>query len=175
MAIEMKRLAKASFFAAFAIALAVASGSALEPPRVIPHSASIDKSRTDLFKILKSYFSDRLESKFELVSADEKTDTIVAKQNGIDSDRWRRWAACKTDPMHMIYQLTDAGVTITIKLDKSTRNSTFMTVTADFKGIYGLAQDETTIECTSTGALEENILAFAGAQMPGASTPKAAP
>ena len=42
-----------------------------------------------------------------------------------------------------------------------------MTVSADFQGIYGLAQDQTTIECKSTGALEDNILAFAGAQMPG--------
>jgi hypothetical protein len=43
-----------------------------------------------------------------------------------------------------------------------------MTVTADFQGLYGLAQDQTTIECKSTGALEDSILAFAGAQMPGA-------
>ena len=166
-------MVRISILAAFAIALSIASGSALEPPRIIPHSASIDKSPADLFKILKSYFADRLESKFELASADEKTGTIVAKQNGIDSDRWRQWAACKTDPMHMIYQLNDAGVTVTIKLEKSAPSHTFMTVTADFKGIYGLARDETTIECSSTGVLEDSLLAFAGAPMPAASTPKA--
>ena len=148
----------------------VGKASSLEPPRIIPHSASINKPVPDLFKILKSYFSDRLESKFELVSADEKAGTIVAKQTGIDSDRWRQWAACQTDPMHMIYQLNDAKVTLTIKLDESSHKTTFMTVSADFRGIYGLAQDQTTIECRSTGALEDNILAFAGAQMPGAPT-----
>ena len=42
------------------------------------------------------------------------------------------------------------------------------TVSADFQGIYGLAQDQTTIECRSTGILEDNLLALAGAQMPGA-------
>ncbi len=141
--------------------------SALEPPRIIPHSAPINKPVPDVFKTLKAYFSDRLESKFDLVSADEKTDTIVAKQTGIDSARWKTWAACETDPMHMIYQLNDAIVTLTIKLDQAPRNTTFMTVSANFQGIYGLAQDQTTIECKSTGALEDNILAFAGAQMPG--------
>jgi hypothetical protein len=142
--------------------------SALEPPRIIPHSAPINKPVPDVFKTLKSYFSNRLESKFELVSADEKTDTIVAKQTGIDSARWSQWAACETDPMHMIYQLNDAIVTLTVSLEQAPHKSTFMTVSADFRGIYGLAQDQTTIECKSTGALENNILAFAGAQMPGA-------
>ncbi len=144
---------------------------ALEPPRIIPHSAPINKPVTEVFQTLKSYFSDRLESKFELVSADEKTGTIVARQTGIDSARWSNWAACQTDPLHMIYQLNDAIVTVTIKLEQAPHHTTFMTVTADFQGLYGLARDETTIECKSTGALEDSILAFAGAQMPGAQGP----
>jgi hypothetical protein len=142
--------------------------SALEPPRIIPHSAPISKPVAEAFQTLEAYFSDRLESKFELVSADEKTGTIVAKQTGIDSARWKTWAACQTDPLHMIYQLNDAIVTLTVKLEQAPRNTTFMTVSADFRGIYGLAQDQTTIECKSTGALEDSILAFAGALMPGA-------
>jgi len=143
---------------------------ALEPPRIIPHSAPIAKPVSDVFHVLKSYLSDRLESKFQTVSANETDATIVAKQTGIDSERWRQWAACQTDPMHMIYQLNDAIVTLSIKLDQAPHNTTFMTVSADFRGIYGLAQDETTIECKSTGALEDSILAFAGAQMPGANS-----
>lgn len=139
---------------------------ALEPPRIIPHSAPVDKPVDNVFKTLKAYFSDRVESKFELISADEKAGTIIAKQTGIDSGRWRNWAACETDPLHMIYKLEDARVTITIKLDQAPRNTTFMTVSADFQGLYGLAQDQTTIECKSTGALEDSILAFAGAQPP---------
>jgi hypothetical protein len=137
--------------------------SALEPPRIIPHSASVNKPVSEVFKTLKEYFSDTVQSKFELISADDKTDTIVAKQNGIDSARWKSWAACETDPIHMIYQLNDARVTLTIKLEKSPHNTTFMTVSANFQGTYGLAQDQTTIDCKSTGTLEDNILAFAGA------------
>jgi hypothetical protein len=142
--------------------------SALEPPRIIPHSAQIDKPLPDVFKTLESYFSDTVESKFRLVSADEKTYTIDAKQTGIDTARWTQWAACQTDAMHLIYQLSDATVTLTIKLDPSPHKTTFMTVRADFEGIYVLGQDSTTIACKSTGTLEDNILALAGAQMSGA-------
>jgi hypothetical protein len=139
---------------------------ALEPPRIIPHSAPVAKPVENVFQILKNYFSDRVQSKFELISADEKSGTIIARQTGIDSERWRNWAVCQTDPVHMIYQLQDARVTLTIKLEQAPHNTTFMTVSADFQGLYGLAQDQTTIECRSTGALEDSILAFAGAQMP---------
>jgi hypothetical protein len=142
-------------------------GKALQPPRIIPHSAPINKPVGEVFRLLKSYFLDHVESRFQTVDANEKTATIIAKQTGIDSDRWRQWAACQTDPIHMLYQLNDAMVTLTIKLDRAPRDTTFMTVRADFRGIYGLAQDETTIECESTGALEDNMLALAGAQMPG--------
>jgi hypothetical protein len=140
---------------------------ALEPPRIIPHSAPINKPVGAVFGVLKRYFSDRVESKFGLISADEKAGIIVAKQTGIDSERWRNWAACETDPLHMLYKLEDAQVTITIKLEQAPHNTTFMTVSADFQGMYGLAQDHTTIECRSTGELEDSLLAFAGAQTPG--------
>ena len=140
---------------------------ALEPPRIIPHSAPVNKTVDAVFKLLKGYFSDRVESKFELVSAEEKAGIIIAKQTGIDSERWRNWAACETDPLHMLYKLEDARVTITIKLEQAPHNTTFMTVSADFQGLYGLAQDHTTIECRSTGALEDSMLALAGAQSPG--------
>jgi hypothetical protein len=143
---------------------------ALEPPRIIPHSAPVHKPVEAVFNLLKGYFSDRVQSRFALVSADEKAGIIVAKQTGIDSERWRNWAACETDPLHMLYKLDDARVTLSIKLDQAPHNTTFMTVSADFQGLYGLAQDHTTIECRSTGTLEDSILALAGAQMPGGTT-----
>jgi len=143
---------------------------ALEPPRIIPHSAPVAKPVSDVFHILKSYFLNRGESKFQVVNANEVAATIVARQTGVDNLRWRRWAVCQTDPVHMLYQLNDAIVTLTVKLEQAPRNTTFVTVTADFRGIYGLAQDETTIECKSTGALEDSILALAGAQPAGAAS-----
>src|ERR1700683_80121 len=171
---SLKRVAIVSPLAALVSLLLIATSSySLEPPRVIPHSAPVNKSASEVFRTLKSYFADRLESKFILISADQKTGTIVAKQTGIDSMRWRNWAACNTDPIHMIYRLNDAMVTVTIKLDRSVHDTTFMTVTADFQGIYGLAQDQTTIECRSTRALEDTPLALAGAQTSTAPTTQA--
>jgi hypothetical protein len=155
--------------------LCFAIGNALEPPRVIPHSAPVNKPVGDVFHILKTYFSDRVQSKFQTVNANEEAATIVAKQTGIDNLRWREWATCQTDAVHMLYQLNDAIVTLTIKLEQAPRNTTFMTVSADFRGIYGLAQDETTIECRSTGALEDNILALAGAEKHGGAASPPAP
>jgi hypothetical protein len=152
-------------FAATISLMLVTHASALEPPRVIPHSGHVAKPVSEVFKTFKTYFSDTALSKFTLVSADEKTGTLVAKQNGIDSARWRNWAACSADPMHMIYQLTDAAVTVTVKLERDAQDTTFATVSADFKGTYGLAQDETTIDCRSTGTLEDSILTVAGVKV----------
>jgi hypothetical protein len=138
---------------------------ALEPPRVIPHSGHVDKSMSEVFGTLKTYFSDVGLSHFTLVSADVGTGMLVAKQNGIDSARWTQWAACAADPVHMIYQLSDAAVTVSVKLQRDALDTTFATVSADFKGTYGLAQDETTIDCRSTGTLEDSILTVAGAKV----------
>lgn len=137
---------------------------ALEPPRVIPHSAQVKKAPAEVFRSLKTYFSDPGLSKFNLVSADEKTGTVIARQEGIDSARWHQWAACEADPMHMLYQFTDGSVTVTSKVERGGGDGSFVTVSADFHGTYGLAQDETTIACRSLGVLEDSILTIAGAQ-----------
>src|ERR1700731_128017 len=121
----MRAVARTLLLNLFLASILIASESALEPPRVIPHSAPVNKPETEVFRILKAYFSDQLESKFVPVSADEKTGTIVAKQTGIDSARWRTWAACTTDPLHMLYKLNDAAVTLTVKLEQAPRNTTF--------------------------------------------------
>ncbi len=142
----------------------VSSARALEPPRIIPHSAQVKEPPDQVFGKLKTYFSDLGLSKFNLVSADEGSGTIVAKQDGVDNARWKQWAACEADPMHMLYQFTDGSVTVTSKVERSGRDSSFVTVSADFQGTYGLAQDQTTIACRSLGALEDNILTVAGAQ-----------
>ena len=170
----MRAVAKLLLLNTILASILIASASAFETPRIIPHSGPVNKPVPEVFQTLKSYFSDQLESKFVLVSADEKTGTIVAKQTGIDSARWTNWAACTTDALHMLYKLSDAAVTLTVKLDQAPHNTTFMTVTADFQGTYALAQDQTTIACQSTGVLEDNILAFAGAQT-GGSPPSPAP
>jgi len=144
-----------------------ALASALEPPRIIPSSGRAPQPPTQVFKTLKTYFSDPSLSKFQLIEANEAAKVIVAKQSGVDTTRWAEWAACQTDPMHMLYQLEDGTVTVKVTLDPSPGNATFVTVRADFQGTYGLGQDTTTIACRSTGTLEQNILRVAGVPQPG--------
>jgi hypothetical protein len=168
---KMHRSRLSFALSALVVTICCAGAAAFVTPRIIPHSAPVNKPVSDVFHLLKTYFTDRLQSKFQTVNANAETATIIAKQTGIDNVRWREWAVCQTDPMHILYQLNDAIVTLTVKLEQAPHDTTFMTVTADFRGIYGLAQDQTTIECTSTGALENNILALAGAQMSGTAPP----
>ncbi len=160
----MKKASRFAFVAAWIIIAFVGRAIGVEPPRIIPYSGIVNKPVDQVFQTLKGYFSDPGLSKFNLVSAEQSTGTIVAKQTGIDLDRWRQWAVCQTDPMHMLYQFDDGTVTVTVTLKRDAQNTTFGTVAADFAGTYGLAQDRVTIECRSTGALERDILTVAGAQ-----------
>lgn len=160
----MKQGPKVVVLSTLVVLSLITSAFALEPPRIIPHSAQVKKPPAEVFRTLKTYFSDLGLSKFNLISADEKTGTIVAKQDGVDNARWKQWSACETDPMHVLYQFTDGTVTVTAKVERGGRDASFVTVSADFQGTYGLAQDETTIACRSLGVLEDSILTIAGAQ-----------
>jgi hypothetical protein len=139
---------------------------ALEPPRVIPESGRVAKPVEQVFGTLKGYFSDVGLSKFNLVSADAATETIVARQTGIDNARWKQWAACKTDALHMVYQFSDGTATVTVKLTHGAQDTTFVTVSADLQGTYALANNVLNVACVSTGTLERQILTVAGVPQP---------
>ena len=136
---------------------------AIETPRIVPRVQEIKKPVGEVFVTLKRYFSDPLASHFQLVSADERTHTLVARQTATDDLTWRHWAFCETGPVQMIYKLQDGTVTVTVKLDKSTPHSTLASVSADFEGRYALGGNQSTVACTSKFALEDSILAAAGA------------
>jgi hypothetical protein len=125
--------------------------------------SEIQKPVDQVYATLEKYFTDPSLSKFRLVSEDKKTRTLVAKVSGIDDESWRRWAFCETGPVQMIYKLEDGSVTVTVKLEKSSRHSTFATVSADFQGTYGLGANENKVACTSKFVLEDDVLALAGA------------
>jgi hypothetical protein len=136
---------------------------AIEAPRIVPRMNQIQKPVDEVFGAVKKYFTDSQLSHFQLVSADERTHTLVAKQSGIDDESWSKWAFCETGPVQMLYKLEDGAVTVTVKLEKSTRHSTFASVSADFQGTYGLGANQNKIACTSKFVLEDSILAAAGA------------
>jgi hypothetical protein len=136
---------------------------AIEAPRIVPRMNEIQKPVDQAYATLKKYFTDSSLSNFKLVSEDKKTRTLVAKLSGIDDLSWRKWAFCETGPVQMLYKLEDGSVTVTVKLEKSTRRSTFATVSADFQGTYGLGATENKVACTSKFVLEDDLLAAAGA------------
>jgi hypothetical protein len=136
---------------------------AIDSPRAVPRMNEIQKPAGEVFATLKKYFTDSSLSQFQLVSADERTHTLVAKETTTDDLTWRNWAFCETGPVQMIYKLQDGTVTVTVKLEKTTRRSTLASVSADFQGRYALGGNENQVACTSKFVLEDSILAAAGA------------
>ncbi len=142
---------------------ALAPAFAIDTPRIVPRVQEIQRPEGEVFHTLKKYFTDASMSHFTLVSADERDHTLVAKQTALDDLTWRNWAFCETGPVEMIYKLQDGTVTVTVKLSKTTAHSTLATVSADFVGRYALGGNQNTVACKSKFALEDQILAAAGA------------
>jgi hypothetical protein len=136
---------------------------AIETPRIVPRMQEIQMPVDEVYANLKKYFSDSATSHFQLISADERTHTLVARQSPIGEEVWHSWAFCQTGPVQMIYKYEDSTATVTVKLEKSPRHSTFASVSADFQGTYGLGSDQNKVDCTSKFVLEDQILAAAGA------------
>lgn len=149
-----------------AVLLGVSVAMAIDQPRIIPRSQHIDRPIEQVYGTLKNYFADQSLSLFHLQSADPKTDTLVATRSGIDDQHWRQWAFCPASGVHMLFQLQDGSVTVTVKLQKSGKNGTFASVTADFQGDYALGANEQKLACTSKDALEDEILTVAAAAAP---------
>jgi hypothetical protein len=141
----------------------LAPAFAIETPRIVPRIQEIPKPEREVFAAVRKYFTDASLSHFQLVSADEHTHTIVAKQTALDDLTWRNWAFCETGPVQMIYKLQDGTAIVTVKLDKATPHSTLASVSADFQGRYALGGNQNTVACKSKFVLEDQILAAAGA------------
>ena len=148
---------------AFLCLVTVTLAFAVEAPRIVPRLNTVQMPINEVYARYKKYFSDPSTSHFQLVSADARTHTIVAKQSGIDNGSWDKWAFCKTGAVQMIYKYQDGTATITVKLDKTTKKSTLVSVSADFQALYALGANQNKIDCTSKFVLEDNILAVAGA------------
>ena len=143
--------------------LAAPFAFAIESPRIVPRMNEIHKPEGEVFTTLKKYFTDSSMSTFQLVSADERTHTLVAKQTVTDDLMWRNWAFCQAGPVQMIYKLQDGTAMVTVKLEKTSARSTLASVSADFEGRYALGGDQSKVDCTSKFVVEDRILAAAGA------------
>jgi len=147
-----------------AVALFIQCSPALTqsaPPASIPRIGTAPHNADQTFKILKDYFSN-LANFYQITNADERTHTISAHRGGIDSASWGDWAYCSLGPSHMFDTLRDSSATLNVKIEPS-GSSSYVIVTADFEGTFGFMSSQNTIQCTSKGVLEGNILSIVGA------------
>jgi hypothetical protein len=156
----MKLIASIIIFTSLTV---VTPAFAIESPRIVPRMNEVHKPVGEVFATLKKYFTDSSLSTFQLVSTDERTHTLVARQTITDDLTWRNWAFCEAGPVQMIYKLQDGTAVVTVKLDKATPHSTLASVSADFEGRYALGGNQSKVDCTSKFVLEDRILAAAGA------------
>ena len=140
------------------------SGIALAQPAVIPRIGQVPRSASETYRKLLAYFSNEGASQFRLVKADSKARTIIARRDGIDTGTWSEWAYCKMSPTHLLDSLADGAVTVKVKVEGVGRHTSYVHVDADFEGTYkSLTATQSAQRCVSKGALEQNILATAGA------------
>ena len=137
--------------------------TAAAQPALIPRLATSPHDPARTYAIVKDYLSDPLKP-FTIVQADSARHLVVAKRSGIDTQSWSEWAYCKLGPQQMLDTLEDGTVTLTVKISPGGGNFSNVSVTADFKGNYGLAGPETTAQCVSNGVLENRILEAVGAK-----------
>lgn len=151
-----------------AIVLAAGPAPAQTRPRLVARTETVARPIDDVFATLKQYFSDPLMSRYKLASADAATHTLVATESGIDADTWHASAYCITSPMQMLFGFRDGSVTVTVKLSKAptVKHSTLVSVTADFKGMYGSKSEPHQMDCLSRGTVEKEILAAAAPAAP---------
>ena len=143
------------------------SGIALAQPAVIPRIGQVPRSASETYRKLLTYFSDEGASQFKLLKADSKARTIIARRDGIDTGTWSEWAYCKMSPTHLLDSLADGAVTVKVKVEGVGRHTSYVHVDADFEGTYkSLTATQSAQRCVSKGALEQNILATAGAAQP---------
>lgn len=132
-------------------------------PRTIAHSGPLVGKPDALFDQIKTNFSDGRFGPYTIVSTDPARHTIVVRRNNIESADWARWAYCPMGPLDLLDSLRDGSVTMNVKLEPTTRWTTWAVVKAEFIGTYGLGASVKRTQCVSTGVLEEDVLRRLGA------------
>jgi hypothetical protein len=148
--------------------VAVWCSTAAAQPTVIPRLSRAPQDAERTFRIVQNYLSDPAHGLFTVVRADHATHTIVAERHSIDTQNWGEWAYCKLGPEQMLDTLENGAVTLTVKIKDASGGASDLSVTADFKGTYGLGGSEVTAQCVSKGVLENRIIQAAGAAPEGA-------
>jgi hypothetical protein len=143
------------------LALGASAEAQVITPRVIPRRARVQKSSAVVFGELRDYFS----KQFTLERANEMTGELIARGSAIDSGTWTQWAYCKVSPLDLLDNLQTDSVTITANVSADGPAASYVNVSADFHATYAIGTQSATVDCTSNGVLENEILDAVGARM----------
>ncbi|MGH7812428.1 MAG: hypothetical protein ACREQI_00290 [Candidatus Binataceae bacterium] len=147
------------------IALAAASAAPANRPGAPAHSQLVARPEAKVFAAMKGYFGNPFTTDFTLVSADAATNTLVATQSTTDLGTWSGWAYCIAAPMTMFgggaFQSGSARLTVKLAPGQRDKNSTLVSVSGDFTGIYRIGGRTDRTACGSKGRLEAAILSAA--------------
>ena len=132
-------------------------------PTIIPRLGRAPHKPAQTYELLKGYLSDPLRGGFFRIVGGNSAKLLVAERDRIDDKNWTDWAYCKLGAAQLLYELKDGRATVTMKIAPSGRSFSEVSVTADFKGTYGLGSSETIAQCVSKGVLENRILQAVGA------------
>lgn len=143
----------------------VQAAPAATTPPAVAHRGQLTGQPDALFAQLKADLSGGKLGPFSVVSVDAPTRTIVARRSNIDSASWARWAYCRMGPLDLLDILRDGSVTLTVRLEPTTKWITWAVVKADFTGTYAIGAEVKQTQCVSTGVLEEDILHRLGADV----------
>ncbi|HZO82891.1 MAG TPA: hypothetical protein VFB33_14435 [Candidatus Binataceae bacterium] len=139
--------------------------SAAAAPAAVAHRGQLTGQPEALFSRLEADLSGGKFGPFTIISVDVPTRTIVARRSNIDSASWARWAFCRMGPLDLLDVLRDGSVTLTVRLEPTTKWITWAVVKADFNGTYAIGAEVKQTQCISTGVLEEDILHRLGADV----------
>jgi hypothetical protein len=134
------------------------STAAEQPFVLIEHHGEVAMPASRLFPMLEGRFAGGWLGPYRVVHSDPRTRTLVIRRELIDPDSWTKWTYCKVGPIDMLDSLKNGTATVTIKL-KPDKSVTITGASAQFAGTYGLGSSTKTVQCVSTGVLEDNLLA----------------
>lgn len=145
-----------------ALAGSLASAVA-QNPTAIPKRGKAERASNDVFLALNHYFSDPTATMFELVSADSGAGTLVARRAQVDPETWNQWAFCEVSGLDMLDSFKDGAVTLNVSVTPVGNEESYVAVTAQFTGTYGLGSTQKSVDCYSRGVVEDDVLKVAGA------------
>ncbi len=129
------------------------------------HSVEVHRPFDQVYAAVANYFSPDSMHDFTIASqtGSKSKAEFVAQRTVQDKLKWSDWAYCAVPAMEMLYVLQQGNITVSVKMERESADHTFVTVMAEFTGVYQFAGKSITQKCVSNGVLEKDILRGAGA------------